>query len=193
MQPHLHFPFPWRFARAAPLRRVLHRGKRNDLPGETESTKTPPPASVAPPDSPAKAGEDNFWTRDTLTGDWGGLRKQWEDKGVSVGAVWVSQGFRNFEGGIRVGNTAASTVDVNLTLDAEKSFGWTGAKFYADFQDHAGPDPSQYLVGDVQKFTKFNSVPIFPNRGTLVRTKVIRRQAAPEDRQGGRQYGIQRD
>jgi porin len=124
-----------------------------------EAAKTLPPASIAPSESPSKAGHEDFWTRDTLTGEWGGLRKRLEDKGVAVGAVWVGQGFRNFEGGLHVGNTGASTFDFNITLDLEKLVGLGGGKFYVDFQDHAGPDPSQYLVGDLEKFTKVNSPP----------------------------------
>ena len=103
--------------------------------------------------------KDDFWNRDTLTGDWGGLRKELEDKGISFGTMWTIQGFRNFEGGLHVGDTAASTLDVNLSLDAEKLFGLAGGKFYADFQNHAGPDPSSYLVGDLEKFTKLNYSP----------------------------------
>lgn len=96
-----------------------------------------------------------------MTGDWGGIRKQMEDKGVSFGATWIGQGFRNFLGGVHVGDTAASTLDLNITFDTEKLVGWAGGKFYVDFEDHAGPDPSLNLVGDVEKFTKLNWVPFF--------------------------------
>ena len=123
-----------------------------------DATNTPPPASVAPPDA-SSTGKDDFWNRDTITGDWGGLRKELEDKGISFGAMWTVQGFRNFEGGLHVGNTAASTLDANLSLDAEKLFGLAGGKFYVDFENHAGPDPSSYLVGDLEKFTKLNYSP----------------------------------
>jgi porin len=125
---------------------------------ETEEfDKTPPPASVQAPD-PKGEGE-GFWSRDELTGDWGGLRKKLEDAGVKVDGVWVGQGFRNFRGGITPGNTAASTFDLSILLDGGKLLGWKGAKFFMDFQDHAGPDPSQNLVGDVEKFTKLNATP----------------------------------
>jgi len=119
--------------------------------------KTPPPASVAPEEAPSE--DDSFWQRDKLTGDWGGLRKKWEDAGVSIDGVWIGQGFRNFRGGITPGNTAASTFDFSILLDGEKLLGWKGAKFFLDFQDHAGPDPSLHLVGDVEKFTKLNWTP----------------------------------
>ncbi len=122
-----------------------------------ELDKTPPPASVKAPD-PKGEGE-GFWSRDELTGDWGGLRKKFEDAGVKLDAVWVGQGFRDFRGGITTGNTAASTFDFSVLLDGEKLLGWKGAKFFMDFQDHAGPDPSVNLVGDVEKFTKLNWTP----------------------------------
>jgi porin len=71
----------------------------------------------------------------------------------------VGQGFRNFQGGITTGNTAASTFDFNISLDTEKLVGSAGGKFYADLEDHAGPDPSVNLVGDLEKFTKLNWTP----------------------------------
>jgi porin len=149
-------PFPLNRWAAFVMAMASVLGASPDLWADDE-TKTPPAASVAPPE-PSSEGND-FWSRDTLTGDWGGLRKQMEDKGVSVGAMWVGQGFRNFLGGIHVGNTGASTLDLNITFDTEKLVGWAGGKFYVDFQDHAGPDPSLNLVGDVEKFTKLNWTP----------------------------------
>ena len=130
----------------------------NGLADSSDSTNTIPPAPAA---SPASTNNDanNVWTRDELTGDWWGYRKRLEDDGVSVGAVWVGQGFKNFQGGISTSTTAASTFDLNLTLDAGKLLGWPGATFYADLEDHAGTDPSQALVGDLQKFTKYNYPP----------------------------------
>ena len=131
---------------------------RADEAGSGEDfDKAPPPASVKPPDP--KGTGDDFWNRDELTGDWGGLRKKMENSGVKIDAVWVGQGFRNFRGGITPGNTAASTFDFSILVDAEKVLGWKGAKFYMDFEDHAGPDPSVNLVGDVEKYTKLNWTP----------------------------------
>jgi porin len=132
--------------------------RADEAAGEAEDfDKTPPPASVKPPD-PKGEGEE-LWKRDELTGDWGDLRKHLEDAGVKIEAVWVGQGFRNFRGGITTGDTAASTFDFSVLMDGEKLLGWKGAKFFMDFQDHAGPDPSLNLVGDVEKFTKLNWTP----------------------------------
>jgi carbohydrate-selective porin OprB len=104
------------------------------------------------------AGAD-LWTQDELTGDWNGYRKRLEDQGVKVGLDWVAQGFDNFQGGIHAGTTFASTADLSIALDAGKLIGVPGGKFYVDLEDHAGPDPSENLVGDVEKFTKLNYSP----------------------------------
>jgi porin len=123
-----------------------------------DSAKTPAGATLVPPEPPT-SDDDNFWTRDELTGDWGDYRKRMEKAGVTVGATWIGQGFRNFEGGIHTGDTAASTFDLNVTFDLEKLVGLAGGKFYVDLEDHAGPDPSQNLAGDLQRFTKLNYTP----------------------------------
>jgi porin len=115
-------------------------------------------------DAPACLADDqavppqtgDLWSRTELTGDWGGTRDRLDKAGVDFGVDWVAQGFDNFRGGIRDGTTAASTLDVNLTLDMGKLEGLTGGTFYADLEDHAGTDPSAELVGDAEKFTKFN-------------------------------------
>jgi porin len=102
-----------------------------------------------------------FRKRDVATGEWGGLRSQLEEQGVSIGIDWVLEGFNNFRGGIKTGPVAASTFDVDLSLDMEKLLGISNAEFYADLEDHAGRDPSAGRVGDLQVFDKFNYTPYF--------------------------------
>jgi len=125
------------------------------------SNSTDPSAPASSLSSPAPTDGDTFWTQDELTGDWGGYRKKLEEKGISFGIDWVVQGFKNFQGGVSTGETGASTVDFNLTLDTAKLLNWDGGKFYVDLEDHAGPDPSAALTGDLQKFTKLNYTPFF--------------------------------
>jgi len=108
--------------------------------------------------SPGAAAENNgsIWAQDTLTGDWDGYRKKVEDDGITVAATMVGQGFYNVSGGISRRSTVASTFDSSVSIDAGKALNWNGAIFYADFENHAGLDPSQVLVGDLEKFTKLN-------------------------------------
>jgi porin len=105
--------------------------------------------------------DTSFWERDVASGDWEGLRARLEDRGVSIGIEWVAEGFSDFRGGIRKGAVAASTADVDASLDLETLLGVRGGEFYVDLEDHAGRDPSTALVGDAQVFDKLNSRPYF--------------------------------
>lgn len=114
-------------------------------------------AAAASP--PASSAPDNSGFDDKLTGGWGGARQRLEQKGVSLNAQWVLEGFNNFQGGANTGDVGASTFDLNLTLDTEKAFHWKGGEFYADLEDHAGRNPSTDLTGDLQVFDKLNFRP----------------------------------
>jgi carbohydrate-selective porin OprB len=68
------------------------------------------------------------------------------------------EGFKNFHGGIRTTPiVGTSTFDLSLGLDTENLFNWKGGKFYITSEDHAGRNPSQVLVGDLQIFDKLNA------------------------------------
>ncbi|MGH7953367.1 MAG: carbohydrate porin [Limisphaerales bacterium] len=107
-----------------------------------------PPVSSPPVDS-------GF--ADKMTGGWSGQRQWLEDKGISLNAQLILEGFYNFQGGVKTGDTWASTFDLNLTLDTEKAFNWKGGTFYADLEDHAGRNPTADLTGDLQAFDKLNT------------------------------------
>ncbi len=62
-----------------------------------------PPAPAAgdqPAQSPHAGG---FWERDLLTGDWGGMRTDWENHGVLLGANYTGEILGNPTGGVRQG------------------------------------------------------------------------------------------
>jgi porin len=115
-------------------------------PGNLSSSSTLPPSSTS--------GYD-----DKLTGGWWGERKRLEDRGISINAQWVVEGFENSQGGVSTGVAAASTFDLNLAVDTEKAFGWKGGEFYGDLEDHAGRNPAADLSGDIQNFDKLNFTP----------------------------------
>ena len=122
----------------------------------------PAPASPTPspvPGSPAGLPGNTtspFWTQNQVTGDFGDLRPQMEKNGLTFGLDVVSQLFGNFVGGIHRGTTMASTLDLKISQAVE-----TSGTLYLDLQEHAGPDPSQNLTGDIQKFSDFNNAPFF--------------------------------
>ena len=78
------------------------------------------------------AAQEGLFERDRLTGDWGGVRKQWEDAGVAFGATDVSETLSNPTGGIRQLTIYQGLLDVSLNLDLDKLLNWPGATFYTD-------------------------------------------------------------
>jgi porin len=97
---------------------------------------------------PATADEGLF-QRDRLTGDWGGVRKQWEDAGVAFGATDVSETLSNPTGGIRQLTIYQGLLDVSLNLDLEKLAKWPDATFYIDGYWISGRGLSRNAVGNL--------------------------------------------
>ncbi len=95
------------------------------------------------------AAQEGFFQRDRLTGDWGGVRKQWEDAGVALGATDVSETLSNPTGGIRQLTIYQGLVTASLTLDLEKLVKWPGATFYTDGYWISGEGLSENAIGNL--------------------------------------------
>jgi len=90
---------------------------------------------------------ENFWTRPTLTGDWGGLRPRLQDRGITFEGNLTQFGF-GLDGGVNrrtlpalgFGNTAAYTGrgDYTLTFDLEKFGGMPHGKLLVRAQHWFG-------------------------------------------------------
>lgn len=117
---------------------------------EPQAPASAPPAGEAAAASAAPAPDKGLWERDTLTGDWGGLRTNMTDAGVTFGLQEQSEVWGNMTGGLRQGVVYDGLTTASLKLDLEKLVGWTGATFFVDaFQIH-GRGPSGNLVGNLQ-------------------------------------------
>jgi len=76
------------------------------------------PASSSPPPATGLANQEE------LTGDWGGRRTQWEDKGVTVDGS-LTQFYQGVaSGGIKTGSEYNGTAQAELAFDLEKLAGW---------------------------------------------------------------------
>jgi porin len=95
------------------------------------------------------AAQEGFFEQDRLTGDWGGVRKQWEDAGVTLGATDVSETLSNPTGGIRQLTIYQGLLDVSLNLDLDKLLKWPGATFYTDGYWISGEGLSRNAVGNL--------------------------------------------
>jgi porin len=95
------------------------------------------------------AAQEGFFERDRLTGDWGGLRKQLEDTGITVGITDVSETLSNPTGGIRQLSIYQGLLDASLNLDLDKLLGWPGATFYTDGYWISGEGLSKNAIGNL--------------------------------------------
>lgn len=100
------------------------------------AAQEPPAGDAAAPAGDADAKDQpkptGFWERDTLTGDWGGVRSKLEDAGIKLGAIETSDGLADVSGGARTGAIYEGRTELDLDLDLEKLVGWSGATVHAN-------------------------------------------------------------
>jgi porin len=110
--------------------------------------------------SPADAEEpQDVWHRDTLTGDWGGLRTALAEQGVTISAAYTAEVFANVQGGIKRGAIYDGLFLPQLDADLEKLVGWEGATFRVSMIQGHGPSLSQGWVGNVLNVSSTVAVP----------------------------------
>jgi len=93
--------------------------------GQTAAPKTEPETkaeSQTPPKPEPEKKAETIWTRKTLTGDWGGARKELEDKGITLQLYYNQQFQQNFKGGLDThnGHRLSGSYDLNVLFDFEK-------------------------------------------------------------------------
>ena len=92
------------------------------------------PENVATDTSSSPAAQsESFWTRETLTGDWGGTRTALADHGVEIGLEYTGETLGVLSGGLERGTTYEGRADLSLDVDLDKLTGWQGATFHATF------------------------------------------------------------
>ena len=93
------------------------------------------------------------------SGNKSNILKKLKNNGIDFGISESLEGYYNFTGGKRIGSAAASTFDVNVSLDLNELLHIPGAKFYADLEAHSFQNPTKLLVGDFQVFDKNTADP----------------------------------
>ena len=76
--------------------------------------------------------DGDFWTRDALTGNWGGLRSSLENRGITLGADTIDEIQGNPSGGTRRGVVYDGRLELLATVDLDRTLGWTGATAHAN-------------------------------------------------------------
>ena len=118
---------------------------------------------VAFPSVAAKADEavpepasKGFWERDTLTGDWGGLRTSLEESGLKIGGVYTGEALGNPSGGLRRRAVAEGLLEIDIDADFDKLIGWQGLTFHTSLLQIHGRSLSanflsnQFAVRDIE-------------------------------------------
>ena len=105
------------------------------------------------------ADEPGFFDRETLTGDWGGLRKELRDKGVEFGAEYIGETQGVVSGGLRRGVIYEGRFEVSTDLDFEKLIGWEGASGHINAYQIHGRGLSREFLGNLMPASNIEAAP----------------------------------
>src|SRR6266852_2974754 len=83
-----------------------------------------------------------------LLGDWYGLRRWLEGRGITPTLTFVSDALGNPIGGMRKGFRGANNLGLDLRFDLEKLFGLEGGSFELSFSERFGSNLSQEDIGN---------------------------------------------
>jgi porin len=121
------FPIPsgWRTGRPAAL--ALALALSMPVMAHAQALGVPPAPGETEPVEPGFLTD--FWTRDTLLGNLGGLRNRLGEHGITIGLQEVSEVLGNVTGGIHRGFAYEGLTLMNLGLDTQKAFGLEGGTF----------------------------------------------------------------
>lgn len=102
--------------------------------------------ALLPP--PAQGEEPSLWTRDTVSGDWGGVRTQLSQRGIDFDLTYTGEVFANLSGGLQRGAAYEDLIRFQVDADLEKLIGWRGgsARVAVDQIDNGGRN-AEDLVG----------------------------------------------
>ena len=101
----------------------------------------------------------DLWHRDTLTGDWGGLRTVLADIGVTFTASYIGEVFTNVQGGMKRGTTYDGLFLPQIDVDLEKLAGWQGATFQVSMLEAHGQSIATRYVGNLTGISTIAAVP----------------------------------
>ncbi len=127
------------------------------------------PMLVGVPALADQSAGDSLWTRDKLTGDWGGLRTDLSKRGLDI-ELRLSQFYQEVtSGGVNSNGEYGVKLDTWVNIDAQKLFGsWPGLYISAHIESRDGND----VLADTGSFVLPNAALMFPLPGNYDGTKV---------------------
>jgi porin len=88
--------------------------------------------------------------KDTLSGNWNGVRDTLSQKGVDIEGAYTVDGWSNVSGGVKRGSTVLDNLLISASINGEKLYGLKGSSMYASFLNNNGGKPGAEYVGNVQ-------------------------------------------
>jgi porin len=117
------------------------------------------PQAFAQEESKTYSGD--FWTRSTLTGDWGGDRNYLVSKGVTFDMSLTQTGMSVIKGGKNQGWEYAGRGDLTLNIDTQKLGLWPGGFFIVEVEGNY----NRSINLDPGAISPVNTNQIFPMTG----------------------------
>lgn len=108
-----------------------------------------------------KPASDDIWTRDKLTGDWGGARTQLSDRGIDISPSLIAEALDVLAGGFRQGASLEDRFQLDIDVDFEKLAGWKGGTAHTTFYQigHAIGMPALNYVGSIADPSNIEALP----------------------------------
>ena len=100
-----------------------------------------PPDPASPADTPLQ--------QKYMTGDWGGIRKDFEAEGLTLRSHYISESAGNIAGGLRQGAAYAQQFDFGFDLDLGRLINLPGGKIHATLTERAGQSLAANAVGSI--------------------------------------------
>ena len=134
-------------------------------PGYAQDNGSDATAAASGPDWLSRHGAEkeqppqDIWHRDTLTGDWNGLRSRLADRGITFSLTYTADLQGNLRGGIRNGAVYDGVFEPEVDIDLEKLVGWSGASMSFSALQLSGPSLSSEDVGNLLDVSGINARP----------------------------------
>src|SRR5450432_799212 len=109
----------------------------------------------------ARPPADDLWTRDKLTGDWGGARTDASKHGLDITFNYMGEALGTLAGGFRQGVSYEHRFELSFDLDLDKAFGWSGGSAHTTFYQigHANGLPAANYVGSIADPSNIEALP----------------------------------
>ncbi len=136
---------PMRFQKAKPRSGMRSWGSRPDSLFLAVVLATPAYAQ----EMQGEGGLASPISQQRLSGDWNGSRSSLEEQGLSIELVYTTDILSNVSGGLKRRTEFIGNIDLQMTADMERLFGWEGGTLFLYGLGNHGGNFSE-SVGDLQ-------------------------------------------